>query len=275
MNGYNQNRNPYGGYQNYGPVAGNAPAEPYQTGPYGAEYGDHVLMDEGYFEGDISNPAVMAFTKKVYAYFGAALATATAAAFGGTMAVDHYISVGNGGAVTGIWVGSLIAFFASYLIVVFSRKSHSKLKTALLFVFATACGGMLSPILMANVAAGMGMAIVTSFGIASVLFFGLSVYVLTTGKDFRSLGGMLLVGILVFVGLALMSWFIDFPSILSHALMAGGFLLFVGFVLYDVSRVVRDNFYANDAVSAAIQLLFDFVMLFRFALYFLGIGGRD
>jgi hypothetical protein len=56
--------------------------------------------------------------------------------------------------------------------------------------------------------------------------------------------------------------------------MGLGLLVFVGFTLFDTSRVVRDNFYANDAVSAAINLLYDFVMLFRYALYFLGVS-RD
>jgi FtsH-binding integral membrane protein len=60
---------------------------------------------------------------------------------------------------------------------------------------------------------------------------------------------------------------------LSTLLMGLGFIVFIGFTFYDTSRVVRDNFYANDAVSPAINLLYDFVMLFRYALYFM--GGRD
>ena len=233
-----------------------------------------MVEGEQRYEGDLSDPAVAAFAKKVYAYFGSALAVAMIAAFGGTLAVDHFISVGNTGAVTGVWVGGLVAFFASYLIVVFSRKSHSKLKTGLLYLFAGSAGAMVAPMLSFYVSAGMGMAIVFAFGIATVIFFGITVYVLATGKDFRGLGGYLMVGILVIVGMWLMSLFVSFPSVMHQVLMGAGLIVFIGFTLFDTSRVVRDNFYANDVVSAAINLLFDFVMLFRYALYFLGMG-RD
>lgn len=273
------NQNQYGGYppqpQQYQQYPQYAPVPHAHAQPaYGQPYGAQELYGERRYEGDLSEPAVAAFAKKVYAYFGSALLVAMAAAFGGTMAVDHFASVGNVSAINGIWIGSLVAFFASYLIVVFSRKSHSSLKTGLLYVFAASAGGMLAPVLMAHVAAGMGMAIVFAFGIASVIFFGISVYVLATGKDFRGLGSYLVIGILVIVGVWLMSLFISFPSVLHTVLMGGGMLLFIGFTLFDTSRVVRDNFYANDAVSAAINLLYDFFMLFRYALYFMG-ASRD
>lgn len=278
MYGNRPNQNQYGGYpqppQQYQQYPQYAPVPQAHAQPYGQPYGAGALPGEQRYEGDLSDPAVAAFAKKVYAYFGSALLVAMAAAFGGTMAVDHFVSVGNAGAVNGIWLGSLVAFFASYLIVVFSRKSHSPLKTGLLYVFAASAGGMLAPVLMAHVAAGMGMAIVFAFGIASVIFFGISVYVLATGKDFRGIGSYLMIGILVIIGVWLMSLFVSFPSVLHTVLMGGGMLLFIGFTLFDTSRVVRNNFYANDAVSAAINLLYDFMMLFRYALYFMG-ASRD
>lgn len=278
------NKDPYGnnrGYQNYGPVENVAPQPGYaQQQPYGGHqyaaggYADSIETGQGVYEGDLSNPAVAAFTKKVYAYFASALAVATGAAFGGTEAVNYFVAQNNVQAVSGLWVGSMITFFVSYLIVVFSRKSSSPLKTGLLYVFAGSAGFMLAPTLMRYVAAGMGMSIVFAFGIATVVFLGLTVYVLSTGKDFRSLGGMLLVGVLAFVGIALMTWFVPVSNLMYSGLMGLGLLIFIGFTLYDTSRVVRDNFYRNDAVSAAINLLYDFVMLFRYALYFLG-GNRD
>ncbi|MCG3184903.1 MAG: hypothetical protein ICCCNLDF_03066 [Planctomycetes bacterium] len=270
----NNNRNQ--GYQKYGPVENAYPQQQQGYGqPYGVQgYAEGTYAPEGAYEGDLSDPAVAAFAKKVYAYFASALATATMAAFGGTMAVEHFVAAGNLGAVKGLWIGSLVTFFATYLIVVFSRKSRSPLKTGLLYVFASAAGFTLAPTLMYYVAAGMGMSIVMAFGIATVTFFGLTVYVLTTGKDFRSLGGMLVLGIFVVLGLSLMMLFGDFPNLLTQVAMGLGLLVFIGFTLYDTSRVVRDNYYNNDAVSAAINLLYDFVMLFRYALYFLG-GSRD
>ncbi|MBX3473773.1 MAG: Bax inhibitor-1 family protein [Planctomycetes bacterium] len=267
----NQNYN-YGQPQQAYPQApqyGQAPA------PAGAYYGDgQGQYVEGAEAGDISHPAVAAFTRKVYTYFGTALATAMGAAFGATKLAEHFIATGNTGAMTGLWAGGLVGFFASYLVVVFTRKSHSPLKTGLLYVFAASAGAMMAPLLMAHVAAGMGTLIVLALGVATVTFFGLTVFTLTTGKDFRSLGGMLFAGVLALVGMMLIGWIVGFPSFLTAILMGGGLLLFIGFTLFDTSRVVRDYYMANDAVSAAINLLYDFIMLFRYALYFLGVS-RD
>jgi FtsH-binding integral membrane protein len=264
---------PQYGHQQYGQPQYGHPHQGQAGVMYGdpnAQYGDHVLYQDQRYEGDLSDPAVLAFAKKVYAYFGSALLTAAAAAFGGTLYVEHLIATDNPGAVSGLWIGSLVVFFASYLIVVFTRRAQSPLKTGLLYVFAGAAGMTLAPMLAHFVGSGMGMAVVIAFGIASVTFFGASVYVLATNRDFRSLGGMLLIGLLVLIGLILMSFFVTFPSTLSHILMAGGFILFVGFTLYDTSNVTRNHFYRQDAVTAAILLLFNFIMLFRYALYFLG-----
>jgi FtsH-binding integral membrane protein len=255
---------PQPGAHGYGPQAGALPGQGY------AGYGGEVADVEQAFEGDISNPAVLAFAKKVYLYFASALAAASVAAFAGHSIVTHLVATDRAGAVGGLWIGSLVAFFASYLVVVFTRKNSSPLKTGLLYVFAGAAGFMLAPTLAYYVAAGMGLAIVFAFGIATVTFLGLTVYVLTTGKDFRSLGGILLIGILFIVGMWLMSIFVQFPSFMSGLLMGAGLLVFIGFTLYDTSKVVRDYYYRDDAVSAAINLLFDFIMLFRYILYFLG-----
>ncbi|MBE7492113.1 MAG: Bax inhibitor-1 family protein [Planctomycetes bacterium] len=264
---YNYSRQPQPAY----------PPQPYAA-PYpqqGAYYGDgDGQFTQGAEAGDISHPAVAAFARKVYTYFATALAAAMAAAFGTTKLAEQFVAQGNTGAVTTLWIGGLVGFFASYLIVVFTRKSHSPLKTALLYVFAGSAGAMLAPLLMYYVAAGMGMLIVYALGVATVTFFGLTVYTLTTGKDFRSLGGILLAGILVMLGLVLIGLFVGFPGVLTTVIMGLGLLVFIGFTLFDTSRVVRDYYHANDAVSAAINLLYDFIMLFRYALYFLG-ASRD
>lgn len=279
MNGNNP-RNPYDyrghqyGQQGQAPTGASSLPGSYVPPVQADGYGGDVEFAGAPEAGDLSHPAVAAFTRKVYTYFGTALATAAAAAFGGTKVAEHYIAAGNPGVVTTMWIGGLVAFFASYLIVVFTRKNHSPLKTALLYVFAASAGAMTAPLLMAYVGAGMGMAIVLAFGIATVTFFGLTVFTFTTGKDFRSLGGILMVGLIFIIGMWLIGMFVGFPSFMSGLLMGAGLLLFIGFTLFDTSRVVRDYYVANDAVSAAINLLYDFIMLFRYALYFVG-GSRD
>ena len=72
----------------------------------------------------------------------------------------------------------------------------------------------------------------------------------------------------------LLNIFVPFPDAISRLVMAGILLLFVGYTLYDTSRVTRDYYHANDAVGAALMLFYDFFILFKYILYFLG-GSRD
>ncbi|MDC1142394.1 Bax inhibitor-1 family protein [Planctomycetota bacterium] len=275
QNKYNNNK----GYQNYGPVKqNNAHAQPAQDQWAGAPAGSGVLENQygdPALAQDLSNPMVVAFTKKVYAYFASALATATAASYAGVELTGHYVNLAAAGneAAMGtfntIRIGSMAAFFISFLAIIFMRNMRSPLRTGLLYVFAGACGMMIAPMLSMLIAGGMGMSIVFAFGITTVVFGGLTVYVLSTGKDFRSLGGILFVGLLVAIGLMLMNIFIDFPSGMSRVIMAGILLLFVGYTLYDTSRVTRDYYHRNDAVGAAMMLFYDFFILFKYILYFL------
>jgi len=269
----NQNPGPYGnqGYQNYPPAQGYAPAQP----GYGADvYGNGYDPSTGYHDGDISQPAVAAFAKRVYTYFASALLTATGASVGGIFLTEHFIATGNIAAFNGMRIGSLVAFFASFIAVVFIRKAQTPLKTGLLYIFAGACGIMIAPMLTFFMEAGMGMSIAFAFGIATVVWGGITVYVHTTGKDFRGIGGYLFAGLILAIGLILLNWFVPFPDMMSRLLMAGILILFVGFTLYDTSRVTRDYYHANDAVGAAMMLFYDFFILFKYILYFLG-GSRD
>ncbi|MCF6227507.1 MAG: Bax inhibitor-1 family protein [Planctomycetes bacterium] len=282
------NNNKYNnkGYQNYGPVnQGQAPAQPAQDQWGGAPQADHTNQPHGILQNqygdpaaahDLSNPAVIAFTKKVYAYFASALATATAASLGGVMITNNFIAQADpltGALPSGFGamrIGSMVAFFVSFLAVIFMRNTKSPLRTGLLYVFSGACGFMIAPMLTFLIAGGMGMSIVFAFGITTVVFGGLTVYVLSTGKDFRSLGGILFVGLIVAFGLILMNVFIDFPSGMSRLIMAGILLLFVGYTLYDTSKVTRDYFVRDDAIGAAMMLFYDFFILFKYILYFMG-----
>jgi FtsH-binding integral membrane protein len=225
---------------------------------------------ESQFSGAMGDAAVIAFTKRVYAYFTGALMTATAACVGGMYAVDGLMAAGQRTALTGLAVASTIGFFVSYLVVVLMRKNHSPMKVALLFVFASCAGFMTTPLVGAFLNAGMGMTVVAAFGITSVTFFGLTVYTLSSGRDFRSLGGMLTVGLLVLIGLILLNIFIPFSGPIHRLIVIGGIVLFIGFILYDTSMVTRNYFHSNDAVSAAIQLFYDFFILFRYVLLLLG-----
>jgi|GEM_PF-47648 len=265
--GYNDRNYAQQGFQ-----YGQAPQGYSQPQGYAPQYGDGQPVDlyNSPYAGELGDAAVVAFTKRVYAYFSAALATATVACLGGMYAVNGLLAAGQKSTVTTLAIVSLVGFFASYLTVVFMRKNHSPLKVALLFVFASCAGFMTTPLVGAFVNAGMGMTVVAAFGITAVTFFGLTVYTLTTGRDFRNLGGMLMIGLLVLIGVAVMSMFMPATSGLHTLVVIGGIVIFIGFILFDTSMVTRNYFHSNDAVGAAIQLFYDFFALFRYILLLLG-----
>jgi FtsH-binding integral membrane protein len=266
---YNQG-NHYPPAQGYG-------QQPYNAGPAYPPHGYEAEMYDqaGVFaESDVSHPAVAAFAKRVYAYFASALLVATGASVGGMFATEHFLATADYASLNTMRISALVVFFASFLVVVFTRKAHSPLKTGLLYVFAGSCGVMIAPMLTFFMQAGMGMSIVFAFGIATVVWGGLTVYVLATGKDFRGIGGYLFAGLLLLIGLIVLNIFVPFPDMISRLVMAGVLVLFVGFTVYDTSRVTRDYYHANDAVGAALMLFYDFFILFKYILYFLG-GSRD
>jgi len=273
----NGNNNPWGqqgyGRSNPNPYSKGA-VVPDPAGAYGnvrgQVYGPVAEIPEQHFDGSLGDSAVVAFTKRVYAYFTGALLTSTAACVGGMYAVEGLVSAGQGGTVKGLAIASMIGFFGTYLAVIFMRKNHSPMKVALLFAFATCAGFMTTPLVSAFVGAGMGMTVVGAFGIAATTFFGLTVYTLTTGRDFRSLGGMLMIGLFLMIGLILLNIFVPFSGGMHRLIVMGGIVLFIGFILFDTSMVTRDYFHSNDAISAAIQLFYDFFALFRYVLILLG-----
>lgn len=287
------NNNKYNnkGYQSYGPVnQGQAPAQPAQEqwggAPQqgyagGADYAVDAQGNPILAAGDLSQPAVAAFVKRVYIWFSVALATATGAAFGGVKLTEPLVTAAIRGDVSaagtlssitwGAWGVTLIAFIA----MVFIRNNKGALKTGVFFTLAAACGLQIAPTLAFAGVAGLGMTIVYAFGLTTVLFGGLSVYVLSTNADFSKLGKILIPAVTILFFLFIAMAFIPFPSTGVTIIVAIALLVFLGFVLYDTSQVTRRYYHSDDALLAAAMLFYNFFAIFRFILYLLIGSSRD
>ena len=287
-NKYNNNK----GYQNYGPVnQGQAQAQPAQDQWDGAppqQQGyaggaDYAVDAQGnpILAGDMSHPAVAAFVKRVYIWFSVALATATGAAFGGVQLTEPLINAaitgdtvaaGTLSSITwGAWGVTVIAFIAMAVI----RNNKGALKTGVFFTLAAACGLQIAPTLAFAGVAGLGMTVVYAFGLTTVLFGGLSVYVLSTNADFSKLGKVLLPAMTILFFLFIAMAFIPFPSVATTLIVAVALVVFLGFVLYDTSKITREYYHRDDALLAAAMLFYDFFAIFRFILYLLMGSSRD
>jgi len=89
---------------------------------------------------------------------------------------------------------------------------------------------------------------------------GLTTYVLTTRRDFTALGGFLSSGLLVLIGASVLGIWIHAESF-HLAVASVGVLVFMGFILFDTSRMLHKSSY-DDAIGDAWELYMDFVNLF-------------
>ena len=155
-------------------------------------------------------------------------------------------------------LGMLAVMFGLFFGIQANR--NSSLGVILLLVLTFFMGLMLGPILQAAMhlrnggqlvglaAGGTGLIFVTLAGIAT-----------TSKKDFSFMGNFLMVGIILLIVASLANLFFQIPA-LTLALSGVAVLLFSGFILYDVSRVVNGG--ETNYVMATLAIYLDIYNLF-------------
>lgn len=155
-------------------------------------------------------------------------------------------------------LGSLAVMFGLFFGIQANR--NSSIGVVLLLVLTGVMGLMLGPILqyalhfsnggqlVGLAAAGTGIIFLTLAGIAT-----------TTKKDFSFMGKFLMVGIILLIVASLANLFFQIPA-LTLALSGAAVLLFSGFILYDVSRIVQGG--ETNYVMATLALYLDIYNLF-------------
>jgi len=115
--------------------------------------------------------------------------------------------------------------------------------------------------------------VMTAAGGTGVIFLGLSGYVLTTRKDFSFMGGFLFVGLLVLIVASLANLFFEVAAV-QLALSAMSIMLFSGYILYDMSKIIHGG--ETNYVMATVQLFLDIYIIFMNLLHLLGaFAGED
>ncbi len=112
-----------------------------------------------------------------------------------------------------------------------------------------------------------------AFLLAVGAFGGLTFYAFRSKRDFSFLGGFLTMGLVVLLIATLIGIFVG-GSVFHLAIASVGVLLFGGFILYDTSRLLRQDPLPSP-IDAAIHLYLDFFNLFLFLVQILGGGRRE
>jgi modulator of FtsH protease len=139
-------------------------------------------------------------------------------------------------------------------------NSNSALGVVLLLALTGFMGLMLGPILQVALHLRNGAQLIgLAAGGTGLIFLTLAGIATTTKKDFGFMANFLMVGIILLIVASLANMFFQIPAF-ALALSGVAVLLFSGFILYDVSRIVNGG--ETNYVMATLALYLDIYNLF-------------
>ena len=187
-------------------------------------------------------------------------------------AISMAIGLGSGVALVMTIAAIGLLFF------VLPNTANSSKGLLVVFAFTALMGAGLGPMLTRYMALPNGsMMIMQALGATALVFFVLSGYVLTTGKNFSFLGGFLMVGLVValvaMVGTFIAGFFGINISGIQTAISAMIVLVMSGFILYDTSRIIHGG--ETNYLMATVSLYLNILNLFTSILHLIGVFGDD
>lgn len=121
---------------------------------------------------------------------------------------------------------------------------------------------------LALVTGGVGI-VAQAFVLTAALFSGLTIYAMTTKRDFTWMGGALYMIFFAMIGIALLSMLgIGGGFVRGWGFSAAFVVLMGGFVLYDTQKIMK-TYPENMAAAGAAMLFLDFVIMFKYMLMLL------
>ena len=169
-------------------------------------------------------------------------------------------------------IGAMVVLYGMFAAIAANR--NSSIGVVLLLGLTFLLGLMLGPILQHALHLRNGGQIVgLAAGGTGIIFLTLAGIATTTKKDFSFMSKFLLVGIILLIVASLANIFLQIPA-MTLALSAIGVILFSGFILYDVSRIVNGG--ETNYVMATLSLYMSIYNLFTSLLQLLmGLMGSN
>ena len=207
--------------------------------------------------------SLKSFVKQTYQLFAASMLAGTAGA---------YVGMGMAATIAQFYWGLVILEIALIFGLNFA-KNKPGLALIMLFAFTFVTGLTITPLLSAVLQMPGGAGIVTNaFLMTTAAFGGLSLFAVSSSRDFTSMGKILMIALIVVIVGGIVNIFMHSP--LLQLVIAGvSAILFSFFILYDTQNVVRGNY--DSPVTAAAALYLDFLNLFISLLQILGIFGSS
>ncbi|MCF1428947.1 MAG: Bax inhibitor-1/YccA family protein [Shewanella sp.] len=219
------------------------------------------MNHESMYDSQLSTLEVNKLIKNTYVLLAMTLAFSAVCA-----GIGMALGVGRMGSLL-LSLGGLVLLFVTL------RKADTSAGLFWVFAFTGMEGASLGYILNHYVGIANGpQLIMQALGLTAVVFVTLSMYALTTKKDFSFMGGFLMAGLVVMIVGGIASFFIQSTPFFM-ALNAGIALLMSALILYDTSRIVNGG--ETNYIRATVSLYLDFLNLFISLLNLLGLSNND
>lgn len=155
-------------------------------------------------------------------------------------------------------LGMLAVMFGMFMGI--SANRNNALGVALLLGVTFFFGLMLGPVLQAALNFNNGAQLITmAAGGTGAIFFTLATIATVTKKDFSFMGKFLFVGLVMLILASLANAFFQVPAA-SLAISAVAILIFAGYLLFDVSRIVNGG--ETNYVMATLAIYLDIYNIF-------------
>jgi len=200
------------------------------------------------------------------------LASSFLVAFIGTLVGIFVLNLSYGG---GYWVVAIGGFIV--LLVLNFNINTPGLNLFLLYLFTLLEGISLAPLITLYLGAGAGLILAEAFFLTMVTSLALAVYAWITKRDFKRLGGILFMGVILLIVATLIGIFFHstFFALLISVLGVG---IFSAYVLYYVQLAKNLADTMPNAIGLTVSLFITVLNLFLFILRILSIvqggGGR-
>ncbi len=173
---------------------------------------------------------------------------------------------------------SLVIFLGGAFALMYGveKTKNSSLGVVFLLAFTFFMGVMLGPLL--RVALGFsngGTLIAMAAGGTGAIFLVLSGIASTSKRDFSNMGKFLMIGAVLLLLASIANVFLQIPA-LHLAVSAIAVLVFSGFILYDINRIIQggETNYISATMSVYLSIYNVFVSLLQLLMAFAG-GDRD
>ncbi|MDH5559392.1 MAG: Bax inhibitor-1 family protein [Deltaproteobacteria bacterium] len=204
----------------------------------------------------------LAFLRKVYGLLSISIFLAAGAS---------WMTINNENFLNLVFRNMMLFFIVEIAAIFFALWARKKenLGYIALFTFTILTGITTAPILTIYT----GETVTNAAVLTGLVFAGLSLYTVSSKRDFSFMGGMLTTGLIVLIVGGLLNAFVFKSSMGSFMFSAGGVIIFSGFIIYDTFNILH-RYPTDEYISATLSLYLDVLNLFLMLLRLLG-GNRD